>query len=150
LTRKTMANAKFSLREAQLYRLLAALFSEDRVIPYMSLAAVLGEQQMDAETVVWCKQQSCLFTIVSTEGEPKFVLDFAAVEGETIDPLRVDLHRRGKEILQKYGIYFFALSEVDFESILLVGNGYTLVHYFNEQFAKLGIDLEIDQDSQNE
>jgi len=145
-----MANAKFSLKEAQLYRLLAALFSEDRVIPYMSLAAVLGEQRLDAETLAWCKKQSCLFTIVSTEGDPKFVLDLAAIEGETIDPERVDLHRRGKEVLQKYGIYFFAISDVDFESVLLVGNGYTLVHYFDEQFAKLGIDLEIDQESQNE
>ena len=135
--------AQFSLREAQLFRMVSALFGENRVIPHMTLAGVLGGNELDRDTREWCSQQRCLLTIVGDDDEPKFVLDFAAVEGDTIDPTRIELHRRGAEVLAKFGVYFFSMQDQDFEALTSVGTGYTLVHYFDEQFAKYGVDLEV-------
>lgn len=138
-----MSVAEFTLREAQLFRMLSALFGEDRVVPHMSLAGVLGGEQLDSATREWCADQRCLITIVGHDDEPRFVLDFAAIEGDVIDPDRVELHRKGAELLARFGIHFFSMHEEDFQALITPGTGFTLVHYFDEQFARVGIDLDL-------
>ena len=138
-----MISAQFTLREAQLFRMLTTLFGEERVIPHLSLSMVLGAQELDADTRNWAAQQRCLLTIVGKDDEPRFVLDFAAIEGEVIDPSRIELHSRGAELLTKHGIFFFSMKDLQFQRLISSGPEFTLVHYFDEQFSKLGIDLEL-------
>lgn len=138
-----MSIAQFSLREAQLFRMVSAVFGDDNVIPHMTLAGVLGAAPLDDATRAWCAQQRCLLTIVGRDDEPRFVLDFAAVEDNVIDPTRVELHRRGRELLARHGVFFFAMMNDDFEALITPGTGFSLVHYFDEQFAKEGIDLKL-------
>jgi hypothetical protein len=138
-----MGIAQFSLREAQLFRMLAALFGEDNVIPHLTLAVVLGEVQLDAETRAWCAQQRCLITVVGRDDEPRFVLDFEAIEGDIVDPLRVELHGRGRELLTQHGVFFFSIASDDFEALTTPGTGYTLIHFFDEQFARAGVELQL-------
>lgn len=126
-----------------MFRMLSALFGQDNVIPHMTLAGVLGEENIDDATKKWCAGQRCLLTVVGRDDQPRFVLDFAAIEGNVIDPTRVELHRRGKEILARHGIFFFAMMSDDFDALVTPGTGFTLVHYFDEQFAKEGINLEL-------
>ena len=132
-----------SLAEAKLFRLLASFFGKDQVLPHMSVMAVCGGSlpkevvfdQIDLRA--WAKKNTCLFTIVDSQDDPKLVIEFFSGFEEAIDVREAEHQRYLRPILQAAGIGYVTMSNAEFDDMLDPGSSLDLVSFLK---AKTGDD----------
>ena len=117
-----------SMPEAQLFRLLASFFGEERVIPKMSVMAVCGGSLPEigsADTVEqspslnrWARENKCLFTVVDHEDEPRLVVEFFAGFQSSVDVVEEAHQRVLPELLKTVGIHYVTISPEEFRDVL--------------------------------
>lgn len=148
-----------SLPEAQLYKMLVNFFGAERIVPRMSvLAACGGELPTDANRInvpkgyhqlagdpekmaQWARKNRCLFTIVDDDDNPKLVVDFEAIEEDTIDAQRLEYQRIVEPILRAAGVRFFTITSDEFREMLKPAGNLDLFHFFRERFEELGFSI---------
>ena len=125
------------LREAQLFRMLTAIFGEDAVVFNMSALSVSGgevpECFPDAEELRsrdvltdWARETKCLFTVVDRSQEPKLVVDFLAMDGSVVDVYRAEAQGALPRFLEACGVRYVLLSNKDFADIMDPASSLTL------------------------
>lgn len=113
-----------TLREAILYRILADLFGQERVIFAMSALAVCGGELpkeanlIDTEINSWAKKNKCLFTIVDHEDEPRMVVEFFSGFSSHIENTEVEHQKFLKPLLTHVGVTYVTLSEDEFNEAI--------------------------------
>ena len=135
--------------EAVLFRMLAAFFGEERVIPHMSIFAVCSGQIPKAVSrdwlqeveaychhapTAWAKQNKCLFTIVDGDDEPKMVVEFVADFSGTVDVAELNKRKFIRPALQAAGVNYITISAQEFHEITLPGSSFTLSKLLQEKF----------------
>ena len=128
-----------TLSEAQLYRVLTALFGRDQVVPQMSVMAVCGgtlPQSCDCDDVeldVWAKKNKCLFTIVDSDDNPKLVVEFFSGFEQAIDVKEEEHQRVLEPLLGAAGIRYVTISPSEFAEILDPGSSLDMVAFLRSK-----------------
>jgi hypothetical protein len=137
------------VKEAQLFRMLTAVFGEDQVIFGMSALAVSGGEVPESfpdekevrsrdELSGWARSTRCLFTVVDYGQNPRLVVDFSASSGEAIDLSLLESQAALPYFLQASGVKLVLLTTKDFQEILDPNSSLTLPKFLN-------LYLEIDE-----
>jgi hypothetical protein len=127
---------EFSLREAQLYRLLGHIFGPDRIVPRMSVLAVCGgtlPTGIPESWVHWARDSRCLFTIVDAQDEPKLVVQFFSGFHDSVDPLEEEEQKYLPDIFARAGISYATISDREFSDILDPGIAFSLCDCLQSQ-----------------
>lgn len=128
-----MLSQHFTIEEAQLFRQLCAIFGKDRVIPYMSVRAVISDSYDDAglpDSIGLLEihaNSKCLFTIVDGDDRPCLVVEFSATEGDVVDIAQLERFRHVQPILNAHRVHFITLSLAEFNETLDPQSGIKLV-----------------------
>jgi len=128
-----------SLPEAQLFKLLGALFGSERVVPHMRVISVCGgelpESALDADgaRLEWAKRNRCLFTVVDADDNPCLVVEFFAGFSEFVDPVEEEHQRFLKPLLESQGIRYVTISPAEFSEILDPDSSLDLVAFLRDK-----------------
>lgn len=119
-----------SINEAQLFRQLAVLFGQERVIPHLSVLMVcggelpnfadsaLGESGQKALENGWASKNRCLFTIVDHNDQPKLVIDIMPEFSQQVVDVEQELRARVIDaLLQIKGIHYVPISDQDCQEL---------------------------------
>ena len=115
---------EMTLTEAQLFRMLVALFGRDRVVWSMSVRAVCGGAlpasvaSSDAGLSGWAERDKCLFTVVDDDDNPKMVLEFAPDFSAYIEIEQLERQKRLPPLLGACGVQYITMSSSELEEIL--------------------------------
>lgn len=140
-----MSTAYLSHEEAQLFRMLTAIFGHDNVIPRMRVIAVcegevpqaLGHSSDELET--WARNNTCLFTVVNNDGDPCMVMEFySGFEHGVVVEEEVDHQRFLKPILKARGVHYVTISGEEFEMLLDPRSGVSIMDFLKDKFNITG------------
>lgn len=129
------AMISLTLQEAQLLRLLGAIFGVESVVPNMSVLAVCGGtlpdaldrviwgptemQQPDSEELQhWARSSKLLFTVVDHQNEPRLVVEFQFDSQMAIEAHRARQQQFLVPVLQAAKVPYITLSQNEFEEVL--------------------------------
>lgn len=111
-----------TIDEAILFRILVSVFGKDRVIPGMSLKALVGVEY----------NFSCLFTVVNDNDLPRMVVEFYFSDSDTIDLKEMERKKIVEKILIEHDIRYITISEADFLDIR-GADSKTLINFFQDK-----------------
>lgn len=124
----------FNRAEAQLFRILVAVFGEDNVVPNMRVIALCNSATsgqacaLNVELLAWAENNRCLFTIVNSVSNPCLVIEFFSGFGQGIvDPVEHEHQRYLKPILADLGIHYVTISDQEFADIIDPDSGFDIV-----------------------
>jgi hypothetical protein len=115
------------VHQAQLLRMLAALFGEDQLLVNLSLRMVIDScedmQQAVREGVCSAAgspvlDTKCLFTIVNGNDRPQLVVDFSGFGESYIDAAALKQNEAIERVLAEAGIKCLFIHPKDFQAIL--------------------------------
>lgn len=134
----------FTLAEAQLFRLLAGFFGKERVVPRMSVLAACGGElpaelpQLGIDSGQWARSNTCLFTIVDEDDNPKLVVEFFSGFADSVDVTEVEHQRYLMPILEAAGVLYITFSDDEFAEIT---DPRSSLDFFSLLQAKVGDEL---------
>lgn len=111
-----------TLDEAILFRILTAVFGQERVIPSMSLKALVPTEH----------NFNCLFTVVDDDDQPKLVVEFFLTNSITIDLKEMERRVLVEQALVQNGIKYITISEDDMLDIRSADSE-TLINFFQDK-----------------
>ncbi len=111
-----------TLDEAILFRILSSVFGQERVIPGMSLKALVPTEHNFV----------CLFTVVDDDDQPKLVVEFFLTNSVTIDVNEMERRVLVEKVLVQNGIRYITISEDDFFDIR-GADSETLINFFQDK-----------------
>ena len=117
---------QLDLREAQLYRILGNLFGKENVIIGMSVLAICGGTfpenmaltNQDINLKEWAKNNSCLFTIMDSQDNPKMVVQLQADFSQEIDIQILESREYAAPILKSAGIRYVTFTRNELAGVL--------------------------------
>ncbi len=129
-----------SLQEAQLFRMLVSFFGQERVLCGMSVKAVCGGQYPslrgeNEQGTAWAEGESCLFTVVDDNDEPKMVLEFAPDFSRYIEVDRLDRYRLLPSMLQACGVQYITLTAAELDEMVDPSSSLDLVSFLKDKFG---------------
>lgn len=140
-----------SLEEAQLFRMLTALFGGEQVVPQMSVMAVCGgelpsgfnhhslnvsEAQYRALNMPqWAKKNKCLFTVLDCNDNPKMVVEFFSGFRESVSNTEVEHERYLPPLFEALGIHYVTISPQEFDEITDPSSSLDIVSLLNSRVA---------------
>ena len=148
-----------TLQEAQLMRLLAGMFGQEKIVVKMSVLAICGGLLPEvADTLgiaadsraceAWAKNLKCLFTIVDDEGNPKLVCEFCLHyweegDGTPFHGVQVinveDLERQRwlRPIFKARQVHYITVSKEEFDEILAPGGQLEFLTFLQDRMGLL-------------
>lgn len=131
---------EMSLPEAQLFRMLVSFFGQERVLWAMSIKAICGGcypviQGSEGDSVAWAEGDSCLFTVVDDNDEPKMVVEFAPDFSRYIEVDRLDRQRMLPPMLRACGVQYITLTSSELGEMVDPSSSLDLVSFLKDKFG---------------
>ena len=129
-----------SLQEAQLFRMLGSFFGADRLVVRMSVLAVCGGEppagfeRAGEQYSIWARDNTCLFTVVDLNDEPRVVVEFFSPDAPVIDLRELEHQRLLAPILAARGIKYLTLSNNEFAEMLDPQSTLDFFHWLKDKF----------------
>ena len=144
-----------SLPEAQLFRMLVALFGRDRVVWSMSTRAVCGGSfprvlsagAVPGESLSWAERDKCLFTVVDGDDNPKMVIEFSPDFSKYIEVEQIERQKHLPPLLGACGIQYVTMSSSELGEILDPAGSLDFVAFLKDKF---GVDDSCDEQEEDE
>lgn len=131
---------EMSLPEAQLFRMLVSFFGQERVLWGMSIKSVCGGSYPlvkggELDVVAWADGDSCLFTVVNDNDEPKMVIEFAPDFSRYIEVDRLDRQRLLPQMLHECGVQYITLTAAELGEMVDPSSSLDLVSFLKAKFG---------------
>jgi hypothetical protein len=131
---------EMSLPEAQLFRMLVSFFGQERVLWGMSIKSVCGGcypviTGSEPDSASWADGDSCLFTVVDDNDDPKMVVEFAPDFSRYIEVDRLDRHRLLPRMLQACGVQYITLTASELGEMVDPSSSLDLVSFLKDKFG---------------
>ena len=131
---------QLTLREAQLFRMLASFFGEQHVVPLMRVIALCdgeipeGLDDLGVDLAEWAGRNRCLFTVVNQSGDPCLVVEFfSGFKEGVVDQEEVEHQRYLRPILAARGVRYLTISDQEFSEILDPAGGLDFFVFLKEK-----------------
>jgi len=143
---------EMSLPEAQLFRMLVSFFGQERVLWRMSIKSVCGGRYpvvkgSEPDSVAWADGDSCLFTVVDDNDEPKMVIEFAPDFSRYIEVDRLDRHRLLPLMLHACGVQYITLTAAEMGEMVDPSSSLDLVSFLKAKFGVEDADGDVYEES---
>ena len=115
---------ELTLEQAQLLRVLHALFGRDRIVCKVSVnlvcdGALPAEFLGNGEALQsWAKHYKCLFTVLNEAGSPKLVVEFNHEFEEALDVQNFEFKPLLEPILKAKQVHYVSISRKEFDALL--------------------------------
>ena len=131
-----------NVQEAQLFRLLAGVFGEERVFWNMSVKAICGgelprmAEDSEVDISKWASTSKCLFSIVDSEDNPCLVIDFEPDFSSVIDVELLSRKRILPKILQAASVRYVSITHDEFLEVLDDNSDFDLFSLLNARLLE--------------
>ena len=114
--------------EVLLFQQLRELFGQDRVLPRLRVSMICGHQypaqvrDSVPNIEIWSRENSCLFTVIDGNSDPKVVIDRFDGFEESIDFDQVEHQKYLPALFSELGIHYITISSEELQLVCRSGN----------------------------